>query len=360
MNGVAGVEASRPIGAREAAEPLESGAATDRPPRPRLLIGLVASVLVLVTAFVLSLGFGAASISAPVVLDSLLAYDGSVDHLTVRTLRLPRGLLAVAVGASLGVAGAVMQGVTRNPLASPGLLGLNAGAAFAVVLVIALVGPVTAAGAAGLAFAGAGLTVVIGYLLASTGRGGLASVRVVIAGAALGLLFTSLTTAILVYDAQALEQIRFWIAGSVAGRDLEILEQVLPFLVAGLALSVMLGKQITTLSLGDAVAVGLGQRTGMVRLAAAVAVLLLAGGAVAAAGPIGFVGLVAPNVVRSLIGHDYRWVVPYSAVGGALLLLAADVAGRLAFRPLELPVGVMTAVVGGPVLIHLARREGAR
>lgn len=331
-----------------------------RQSRTRLLLGLILAAGLLLLCLVLSLGVGAAQIPARVVVEALVDFDGSVEHLTVRTLRLPRALVAATVGGALAVAGALMQGVTRNPLASPSLLGINAGAALAVVAASSLAGPLSTGGAAVLAFAGAGLTVVIVYLLGSTGRGGLATVRVVIAGAALGALFSSLTTAILIFDGQALEQIRFWIAGSVAGRDLALLVDLLPFLLAGFAVALVLGKQITTLALGESIAVGLGQRTLRVRVAAALAVLLLAGGSVAVAGPIAFIGLVVPNAVRPLIGVDYRWILPYSAVGGALLLLAADVAARLIIRPVELPVGVMTAVIGGPVLIYLARQEVAQ
>ena len=314
----------------------------------------------LLLCFVTSLGLGAVHISPPTVLSALLDFDGSVEHLTIRMLRLPRALIAATVGGALALAGAVMQGITRNPLASPGILGLNAGAALAVVGATFLLGPLSGSVAAGLAFGGAGTTAVIVYLLGSLGRGGLASMKLVIGGAAITALWSSLTTAILLFDQQTLEQIRFWLAGSVAGRDLGLWSSLLPYLLAGFGIAMLLAKQITTLSLGEDVARGLGQRTLQVHLAAGAAVALLAGSSVALAGPVAFIGLIVPNAVRSLVGVDYRWILPHSAVAGAILLLAADVTARLVARPIEVPVGVMTAVIGGPVLIHLARRQIAR
>ncbi|MFP3948454.1 MAG: FecCD family ABC transporter permease, partial [Longimicrobiales bacterium] len=208
---------------------------------------------------------------------------------------------------------------------------------------------------AAVAFVGAGVTAVVVYLMGSLGGAAPASVKLVLAGAAVTALLTSLTTAVLLVDQQTLEQIRFWLAGSVAGRDLGLFLHLLPFLVVGMLLALLLGKPITTLSLGEDVARGLGQHTGRVKLVAAGSVALLAGSAVAVAGPIGFIGLVIPNAVRPLVGLDYRWILPYSAIAGAILLLVADVAARLVLRPEEMPVGVMTALIGGPVFIYLAR-----
>lgn len=179
--------------------------------------------------------------------------------------------------------------------------------------------------------------------------------KITVAGAALAALLSSLTTAMLILNQRTLDEIRFWLAGSVAGRDLELLLQVLPYIGVGLLLAFCLGRQITTLNLGDDVATGLGQRTAWIKAIAAVAVVLLAGSAVAVAGPIGFVGLVVPHLVRFFVGVDYRWILPYSAILGAILLVGADVAARLVIRPQELPVGVMTALLGAPFFIYLAR-----
>jgi iron complex transport system permease protein len=197
---------------------------------------------------------------------------------------------------------------------------------------------------------------VVVYGLGTLG-GGLTPMKLVVAGAALASLLSSLTTAVLIFNQRTLEEIRFWLAGSVAGRDLELLVQVLPYLTVGLLLAFALGRQITALTLGEDVATGLGQRTAWVRLLSIVTVVLLAGGAVAVAGPIGFVGLVIPHVARFFVGVDYRWILPYSALLGAVLLVSADIAARLVLRPQEVPVGIMTALVGAPFFIYLARQR---
>lgn len=321
----------------------------------RLAVGLAAGSVLLAACALASMTAGTARLSLDVVVSSLLRGDGSVEAEMVRTLRLPRAVVAVTVGASLGLAGALMQGMTRNPLASPGILGVNAGAALAVVGTTLLVGGASPFAHAALAFVGAGTTAVAVYALGSVGRGSPSSVRLVLAGAAITALLTSLTTAVLLLDRATLEQIRFWLAGSVAGRDLELFAGLAPLFVAGMAGAFLLGPSITTLSLGEDVARGLGQHTARVKLLTAASVAVLAGSSVAVAGPIGFVGLVIPNAVRPLVGIDYRWVLPYSALAGAMLLLLADVGSRLVVRPAEMPVGIMTALVGAPVFVYLAR-----
>lgn len=325
--------------------------------RSRLLlpVGLSLSLLILLVSLVASITYGAADISFDTVYAALTNFDGSTDHLIIRTVRLPRSLIAMLVGAALGVAGALMQGLTRNPLASPGILGVNAGAAMAVVIAVFLFGSSSLSVYAWCAFGGAGVTAITVYLLGSLGRGGLTPLNLTIAGAALTALLSSLTTAILILSQQTLDEIRFWLAGSVAGRDFTLFLQVLPYIGIGLAIAFALGKQMTTLTLGDDVAKSLGQQTLWVKLTAAVSVVLLAGSAVAAAGPIGFIGLVVPHIVRFLVGVDYRWILPYSAIFGAILLLVADITARVLISPQELPVGVMTALVGAPFFIYLAR-----
>ena len=319
----------------------------------RLASGLMLLSGILAFCLVLSLGLGAADISPGVVWQSLVDFNNSTEHLIIRTVRLPRSLVALSVGAALGVAGAIMQGLTRNPLADPGILGINAGAALAVVGATFLFGSQPLAVTTWAAFGGAGVAAVIVYALGSVGRGGLTPLKLTIAGAALTAFLSSVTTGMLLLSQRTLEEIRFWLAGSVAGRDVEMVLQGAPYLVLGLGAAFLLSKQITTLSLGDDIAQGLGQRTGWVKLSAAIVVILLAGSSVALAGPIGFVGLVIPHVVRILVGVDYRWIFPYSAVLGSILLLVADVVGRLVLRPQELPVGIMTALLGSPVFLGL-------
>lgn len=302
-----------------------------------------------------SVRFGAARIGTLDVLRAFTDYGGSQDDLIVRTLRVPRAIIAALVGACLAVAGAIMQGLTRNPLADPGILGINAGAAFAVVTAVFVFGASSLSTYAIFAFIGAGVAALVVYGLGSVGRGGMGPMRLAIAGAALAALLSSLTTAMLILSQQTLDEIRFWLAGSVAGRDLELLQQVLPYIVVGLIVAFALSRQITTLTLGDDVATGLGQRTGVTKILAALVVVLLAGSAVAVAGPVGFVGLVVPHAVRFFVGVDYRWILPYAAIAGAILLVGADIASRIVIRPQEIPVGVTTALVGAPFFIYLAR-----
>jgi iron complex transport system permease protein len=247
-----------------------------------------------------------------------------------------------------------MQGVTRNPLAEPGILGINAGAAFAVVLAIALLGAGSATAYAAVALVGAALTAVAIFSLA--GRGA-APVRLALAGAVLATLLVSLTSAVLVFDARTLDEFRFWIVGSLAGRDPGVVLSVLPFIAAGLVIALAAGRRLNALALGDDVARSLGQRVERTRAAAGLGFVLLAGGAVAAAGPVAFVGLAVPHVARFIAGPDYRWIVPYSIVLGACLLLAGDVAGRMVARPGELEVGIVTALLGAPFFIWLVRRR---
>ena len=320
-----------------------------------LFAGLLLSLLVLLISLLVSVTLGAVEIPLSTIYAALTAFDGSTDHLIIRTVRLPRSLIAILVGAAIAVAGTLMQGITRNPLADPGILGINAGAAMAVVMTTFIFGTSSASVYAWCAFLGASVAAVIVYLLGSLGRGGMTPLNITIAGAALTAFLSSITTGILILSQRTLDEIRFWLAGSVAGSDLKLFLQVLPYIAIGLAIAFALSRPITTLSLGEDVARGLGQRTAWVKVTAAISVVLLAGSSVAAAGPIGFIGLVVPHIVRFFVWFDYRWILPYSAVFGAILLLVADIGARLLIKPQELPVGVMTALLGTPFFIYLAR-----
>jgi len=328
---------------------------------PALLRGLLALAGLLVLALMSSIAFGAADVDLTDVWAALFTFDpNSTEHLIIRTLRAPRAGMAALVGAALGVAGAIMQGLTRNPLADPGILGIETGAALSVVAAVFFLGIDSLYLYALFAFGGAALTAIAVYALGSLGRGGPTPMKLTVAGAAITALLSSITTGILILNQRTLLEVRFWLAGSVAGRDLGLLLQAAPYLLAGLALALALGRQITTIALGDDVAKGLGQRTGWVKGLAATATILLAGGAVSVAGPVGFVGLVIPHVARFLAGQDYRWILPYAALVGASFLLLADLAARLVLRPIELPLGVMTALIGGPFFIYLVRWRVAR
>jgi iron complex transport system permease protein len=323
---------------------------------PILLMGLGVGVCLLLFSMLLSIAFGAADIGPVEVWNAIFAFDStSTNHLIIRTLRVPRAAVAVLVGASLAVAGAIMQGLTRNPLGDPGILGINTGAALAVVAAVFFLNVSSLSLYALFAFLGATLTAIAVYALGSLGRGGPTPLNLTIAGAAFTALLSSFTTGVLILNQRTLEEVRFWLAGSVAGRDLGLLLQVAPYLLVGLVLAFSLGRQITTISLGEDVAKGLGQNTGWIKALSAVAVVLLAGGSVAVAGPISFVGLVIPHMVRFLVGVDYRWILPYSALMGGIFLIVSDVAARLVLRPTELPVGVMTALIGGPFFVYLVR-----
>lgn len=320
-----------------------------------LLPGLLLCVALLIICLLWSITLGAANISTETVYAALFAFDGSFDHLIITTVRLPRVLAGAAVGAALAVAGGIMQGLTRNPLADSGLLGINAGAAFAVVLAVYLLGSPPLTLYAVFAFIGAGTAAAIVYLLGSMGRGGATPLRLTLAGVIFTAFVSSFTTALLISDQETLDKIRFWTAGSLAGRDMNLLGMIVPYIAFGLVGALLISRQITTISLGEEVAAGLGQNTTWVKGIAALLVVLLSGGAVALAGPVGFVGLVVPHVVRFFVGVDYRWVLPYAAVVGGIFVTVADVLARVLIRPQEFPVGVMMALVGAPFFIWLAR-----
>ncbi|KAB8143441.1 iron ABC transporter permease [Chloroflexia bacterium SDU3-3] len=326
--------------------------------QPRLLLamGLVLGLGLLVLAMLASIVFGAADIDFATVWAALFHFNpDSTSHLIIRTLRIPRALVAACVGGALAVAGAMMQGLTRNPLADPGLLGIEAGAALGVVSGVTLLHISSLGSYALFAFVGAAVSAVCVYTIGSFGRGGATPLKLTIAGASISALLSSLTTGFLILNQQTLEEVRFWLSGSVAGRDLNMLATLAPYFLVGFVIALALGRQITALSLGDDVARGLGQRTGWVKALASVAVVLLAGSSVALAGPIGFVGLVIPHMVRMFVGIDYRWVLPYSILCGGIFLIIADIAARMVIRPIELPVGIATAIIGGPVFIYLVR-----
>ncbi|MEH2311586.1 MAG: iron ABC transporter permease [Nostoc sp.] len=319
------------------------------------IFSLCIGLLVVLLGILASISYGATDISIAKILTAFTNYDDSTEHIIIRSMRLPRTLIASMVGASLAVAGALMQGLTKNPLAAPGILGINAGAALAVVTVVFGLGTSTPALITLVAFIGALIAALIVYSLGSLGQGGSTPLNLTIAGAALTALLSSITTGVLILSQRTLEEVRFWLAGSLAGRDFNLFLTVLPWMIVGLLTAFALSRQINVLSLGESVATGLGQQTGWIKLATALSVVILAGSAVALAGPIGFVGLVVPHLARGVMGVDYRWVLPGAAVFGADLLVWADLAARWLIRPQELPVGVMTALLGAPFLLYLVR-----
>ncbi|MGH9247787.1 MAG: FecCD family ABC transporter permease [Acidimicrobiales bacterium] len=318
---------------------------------------LPAAGLLMVVAFA-SVAYGSKTIDLDTVVEAFTSYDATNnDHLIIRSLRVPRTLIGLGVGVALGLAGAVMQGVTRNPLADPGIFGVEAGAALAVVVGTYVFGVGSLTGYVWFAFAGAGAASVVVYGLGSLGRGGATPVKLALAGAAMAALLGSLTSAILIIDIATLDQFRFWAVGSLAGRDAAIAAQVAPFLVVGVILALGSARGLNTLALGDDVARSLGQRVQLARATSGLTVIVCSGAAVAAAGPIGFIGLTIPHVARAICGPDYRWILPWSIVLSPTLLLGADVIGRIVARPGELQVGIVTAFVGAPFFIALVRRR---
>jgi iron-siderophore transport system permease protein len=317
------------------------------------VLGLLA--LALAAVALLSLALGSRSIPLGTVVDVLFHDDGSEAATIVHALRIPRTVLAISVGVALGVAGALMQGHTRNPLADPGLLGVEAGASCAVVIAIYSLGIEDLAGYAWFALAGAGVAATAVFAIGTTRRGP-DPVSLVLAGAAVSALLLAVTQAIVVRDAETLDAYRFWVVGSASGRSLDVFWQVLPFLLVGLLLAAMSTPGLNLLQLGDDVAASLGLSPWRQKALGIAAVMLLAGAATAACGPIGFVGLVVPHVARRLGGVDYRWLVPYSGLIGALLVTGTDIIGRLVVTPAELQVGIVMALIGGPAFVFLVRR----
>jgi iron complex transport system permease protein len=335
------------------------------PPAPapvsRLVLATVLAVVVLAVACALSIAVGSRPIPLGVVVDTLL-HPGRDDEIGLIVLgnRVPRTAVGLLAGAALGVAGAVMQGITRNPLADPSILGVNAGAALAVVVGIAVFGISGTATYLPFAFAGAALAALLVYGIAAVARGGLTPVGLALSGAVTAAALSSVTTAVLVTNASLLDQLRFWQVGALAGKDLGTAGVVVAPVVVGLVIAVGLGRSLNTLALGDELAASLGQRVVLVRAVGAVVTVLLAGSAVAAAGPVAFVGLAVPHAVRRLSGPDHRWTILLSAVVAPALLLVADVIGRVVAYPGELQVGIVTALIGAPVFIALVRSRVVR
>lgn len=320
------------------------------------LIVIVLAVIILLLLIGMSIVFGYTGISLKTAIQAFTDFNGTNKHVIITTVRLPRALIAAAVGACLAMAGVVMQTLTKNPLAAPEILGLNAGAGFAVVLAFSLFHISGLQAFAWISFAGAAIAQVGVYLIGSVGREGLTPMKLTLAGAAISALFASFTQGLLSINDAALEQVLFWLAGSVSGRKLEILQSVLPYMIAGWIVAFMFASKMNVLSMGEDVAKGLGLKTGLVKIVSGLIVIFLAGSAVAVAGPIGFIGIVIPHIARKVIGIDHRWLLPFSGILGGVLLVAADIAARYVIMPQEVPVGVMTAIIGVPFFIYIARR----
>ena len=335
-----------------------SAAVRRRSTRVRLLwIGIAIAVLALLV--LASVTIGSRVVTWGEILSGL---GGSFDTIGEAAVykRVPRTVLALAVGAALAVSGAVMQGVTRNPIAEPGILGVNHGATFAVVVGIAWFGLWSVEGYIWAAIIGAAITSIFVYIVGSLGREGATPLKLALAGAATAAALISLTSAVILPRGDLTDIVQSWRIGGVGGAAWEPIATVLPFLVVGLLVSLMSARWLNSMALGDDIAAALGVRVGIARAGAAVGAVLLAGAATAVAGPIAFVGLVVPHLCRLLVGVGHRWLIPFSALTGAGLLVLADVLGRVIARPEEIAVGIITAVVGAPFFIAIVRRQKVR
>jgi iron complex transport system permease protein len=318
--------------------------------------GLICFILLAVVLAWVSLAYGSANIAWRTVLQAFANFDGSTEHLIVRGTRLPRMLVAASVGSCLAVAGAIMQTITRNPLASPGIFGVNAGAALAIIVAVSWLGAAALQQYVGAAFVGAGAAAIAAYALGSAGRDGASPIKITLAGAAVTAFTSSITQGIMLVNGRTFDQVLFWLVGSVAGREMPMLIPVAPYMGIGLLLALSIAVPLNILALGEDVARGLGQRVGLLKLGAAIAVILLAGASVAVAGPIAFIGVMVPHIARYFTGNDHRWLLPYCIALGAAMLLAADIGARFIAMPNELPVGVVTAIVGVPFFVWIARQ----
>lgn len=334
------------------------GAWTGRSNRSRRL-WLAATIVLLAALCAMSVAVGTRQV---VWSDIFAALGGRVDSIgeAAVAVRIPRTLLALLAGAALGLAGAVMQGVTRNPLADPGILGVNMGASLAVVIGVAWFDIVSAYAYIWAAILGAGGAAVFVYTIGSLGRGGATPLKLALAGAATSVAFSSLVIAVVLPRGDIAGGIHSWQIGGVGGATPERLLPVLPFLLVGFAISLLSARKLNSLALGDELAAGLGERVALARAMAAFGAVLLCGATTAVCGPIGFVGLVVPHLCRLLAGVDHRWLLPFSALAGACLLIAADIVGRVVARPSEVDVGVVTALVGAPFFIWIVRRQRVR
>ncbi|WP_406051398.1 iron chelate uptake ABC transporter family permease subunit [Streptomyces virginiae] len=346
---------SPPEPERSAAPDKSADAAVARPRHAARAAGLLAALAVLALVAVVSIAVGAKQMSLDEVWHGLFAYAGTPNDVVVRDLRIPRTLLGLMVGLGLGLSGAVMQALARNPLAEPGILGVNAGAAAAVVSAISFFGASSLSEFVWWAFLGAALVSVLVYVLG--GSRSATPVRLALAGTAASAALVGYINAVQLMDSKALDKLRFWTVGSLASANMDTVRQVAPFLLVGAVLALALGRPLNAMAMGDDTARALGAHLTRTRIGAMVAITLLCGAATAACGPIVFIGLMVPHLVRTFTGPDMRWVLAYSAVLSPVLLLGSDIIGRVVTRPAELQVGVVTALIGGPVFIYLVRRK---
>ena len=326
----------------------------------KTIVIYLVSIIFLGICAMASLAWGAKNIEISQAIDALLNSDNmSFAALVVRE-RIPRTIFSIMAGASLGISGALMQSITRNPIADPSILGVNTGASLFVVIGMAFFNINSANQYIWIALAGAGLTSIFVYGIASIGNGGMTPIKLALAGSATSAVLSSLVSAIILPRSEVMDAFRFWQVGSVSGATFESINLILPFIIVGLIISLISTPALNVLALGDEVATGLGVNIGIVRIICAIAGVILSGATTAIAGPIGFVGLMIPHSIRLIFGSNLRGIVPMSAIGGAMLLTISDVLGRVIGSPGELQVGIITAFLGAPILIIIARKAKVR
>lgn len=314
------------------------------------------SILLLGMCVIASLAWGSKNIEFNQVINALLnSNDTSFAALVVRE-RIPRTIFSIMAGASLGISGALMQSITRNPIADPSILGVNTGASLFVVIGMAVFNINSPSQYIWLALLGAGITAMLVYFIASIGNGGMTPIKLALSGAATSAVLTSLVSAVILPRSDVMDAFRFWQVGSVSGATWESIRLMLPFVIIGLIISIVATPALNVLALGDDVATGLGVNIGVIRIICAIAGVILSGATTAIAGPIGFVGLMVPHTMRLIFGSNLKGIVPMSAIGGAALLTLSDVLGRVIGSPSEVQVGIITAFIGAPILIIIARK----
>ncbi|WP_235753937.1 iron ABC transporter permease [Psychrobacillus sp. INOP01] len=319
---------------------------------------VIIGIVLLGLSVIVSINFGASDLSYQDVWNAIFHFNqDNSSHVIIRELRLPRAVAAICVGAALAVSGAIMQGMTRNPLASPSIMGVTSGSSFLIAIALAALPGISYLGLMMFSFVGAGLGAALVFGISAMAKGGVTPVKLALVGSAITSLLSSLSTAIGI-KFNVSKDISYWYAGGVSSIQPQHILFAIPFIVVGLILALILSRSISVLSLGEDVAKGLGQRTGYIQFLGTIAVLLLTGAAVSIAGMIGFVGLVIPHITRFLVGVDYRWIIPCSAILGGLLLITADIVGRMVNPPFETPVSAITALIGVPFFLYLARKEG--
>ena len=343
-----------------------SQTATDMPRIPNvkdkwrmLTMGVPLMLILVVSMFLLHISIGAKSLTYQTVIDAFSNFDvKNFDHIIILKVRLPRAIIAIVVGASLAVAGAIMQGVTRNPLASPSILGLMSGASFAIVVALGVFGVHSPFLTPWIAAFGALAAALLVLVIATLAPGGTNPLNLTLSGVAVSAFLGAIISLLNLMDEDNFDQLRVWLTGSLAGKNLNIFYIISPWLVITMIVAIILSRKITILGMGEEVAKGLGVKTTGLKIQLLAVVIILTACSVAMAGPMGFIGLVVPHMVRLFIGADYRWVIPYSALLGAVYLLAVDIIARVIIAPQEVSTGIITALLGGPLFIYLIKTRG--